>query len=170
MFSSYTAKSISSRDNLLNQNKLRVIRKILICSSIKLSVWQGLILGSCFRQALTAQAFLHWRHGMSLLLGLLQTEACPLFPKTSLVFIGCLETLSHLWILLKTSQTLFESNTIWFVFIFVFIAEDWDRDRNCPWFQTLLCHRPVFKDLWKTLLLPCQPSILKNDQSNFFFQ
>lgn len=172
MFSAYTEKSISSRDNLLNQNKLRVSRKIFICSSIQLLPIRpdpGQLLRASFG---STGFFVLKAQDVSLLLGLLQTEACPFFPKTSHIKMkGGLcrvpgDTLPPLDPFKNLSgQTSFASNTIWFVFI----DADRDRDRNCPWFQTLLCRRPVFKDLRKTLLLPCQLSDLKNDQSDFFF-
>lgn len=99
MYSAYTEKSISSRDNLLDQDKLRVSRRIFICSSVKLCPIRP-DPGQLLRASSDSTVFFVLKtQENSLLLGLLQKKACPFFPKTSLKG----ETLSHSRILLKTS-------------------------------------------------------------------
>lgn len=84
MLSVCTEKSVSIRHNLLNQNKLTVSRRIFVCSPIKLSPISPdpgqLLRVSCD----STGVFVLKAQDVSLLLGLLQMEACPFLPKTSL--------------------------------------------------------------------------------------
>lgn len=121
------------------------------------------MLDNCLGHVLTAQAFCTGGAGcLSTACG--SQKNIPSFPNlliptSTVFFVGCLETLSHLWILSKTSWSLIPSNLCSLLRT---------ETETVPDFRHSCCHRPVFKGQRQTLLLPCQPSIHKNDQSNLF--